>query len=88
MDEVFFTKDVIMSPDGKPVFVGKERQIPSNESHKSEGSKMQCPVCTQMVDYLVGDNTPDGGRQGCESCWRPGTGKIERNENKVEEVIG
>lgn len=85
MDEVFFTKDVIMSPDGKPVFFGKERQ---SSPYKAEGSKMQCPVCTQEVDYLVGDNTPDGGRQGCESCWRPGTGKIERNENKVEEVIG
>lgn len=86
MSEVFFTKDVIMGPDGKPVFWGKDR--PVTPFKKQEGSKMQCPICTQEVDYLVGENTPDGGRQGCESCWKPGTGKLERPNENTEEIIG
>ncbi len=37
----------------------------------SESSKTECPVCHGQFDYLVGDDTPNGGIRGCETCWKP-----------------
>jgi len=42
------------------------------KDYKKESEKMICPVCGSEVDYLVGENTQDGGRKGCEGCYRPG----------------
>lgn len=57
--------------DGKPVFVGKED--PSNPPTRPQnGSTMECPVCHGQFPYLVGEDTSDGGRIGCEGCWKPG----------------
>lgn len=88
----FFTKDIAMGPDGKPVFVGKEEPSPKVEATK--GAQMQCPVCRGWFDYLVGDDTNDGGKRGCEGCWKPsqrggqhGTGAQRGTEAEVEEVI-
>jgi len=39
--------------------------------YKKESSKIECPVCHQGVDFLLGDDTPDGGKRGCEACWKP-----------------
>ena len=75
---------VAYGPDGKAVFTGKED--PHNPpTVPSEGSKMECPVCHGMFDYLVGEDTPDGGRVGCEKCWKPGSGKVEHNDPVVED---
>lgn len=60
-------------PDGKPIFFGKDE--PAQQAAKVEGTKITCPVCNQEFDYLVGEDTPDGGRKGCETCWRPSPGK-------------
>ncbi len=38
---------------------------------KATGGKMTCPACGVAVDFLVGETTQDGGKQGCERCWRP-----------------
>ena len=103
--------DIVMGPDGKPVFLGREAPdnipvVPKNpfvrhcpkcgkESDNSQeicscgntfgDSKMQCPVCKRWFDYLVGENTPDGGRMGCEACWKPG--KVKRVEEKTDKVV-
>lgn len=71
---------LIVEQDGKKVFVGKED--PNNPPVRPmEGSKMECPVCHKMVDYLVGENI-HGGIQGCEMCWKPPQ-KQERREHEV-----
>jgi len=76
---------ITYGPDGKPVFIGKEdSHIP--QSQISEGSKSECPVCHGMFDYLVGEDTPDGGRIGCEKCWKPGTGRVVNNDPPVEDL--
>lgn len=36
-----------------------------------ESSDMECPVCHEVVPYLVGEDTKDGGKKGCEKCWKP-----------------
>lgn len=60
---------LIVEQDGKKIFVGKED--PNNPPVRPmEGSKMECPVCHKQFDYLVGEDR-NGGRMGCESCWRP-----------------
>jgi len=74
---------VIQGKDGKPIFIGKEdpNNRPSNGQRLPP--EMECPVCHSMVDYLVGENTPDGGRQGCEKCWKPGKGGA-RHERQIQ----
>lgn len=78
----------IILQDGKPVFMGKED--PNNPPVRpvGESSKMECPVCHGMFDYLVGENTTDGGVQGCESCYKPGkssqTGDVY---DKTKEIL-
>lgn len=37
-------------------------------------SGTECPVCHGVVDYLLGEDTRDGGVQGCEGCWKPPQG--------------
>lgn len=62
---------VIQGPDGKPVFTGKEDpHNPPVSPTVGEGSKIECPICHGQFDYLVGDDTPDGGKRGCETCWK------------------
>lgn len=58
---------VLVGPDQKPVFTGHATQPPPFK--KMEDSKMECPICHKQVDYLVGVDTQDGGRQGCEECY-------------------
>jgi len=59
-----------VGPDGKLVFTGKEDpKNPPIELNK--GSQMECPICHGMFDYLVGEDTPDGGKMGCEACYKP-----------------
>lgn len=65
----FISPFIIPGPDGKPVFIGKDQPNPVQPQKK--GAQIQCPVCNGMFDYLVGEDTPDEGRRGCESCWRP-----------------
>lgn len=61
---------VVNSPDGKPVFVGRED--PQNPpTAPVEGSKLECPVCHGEFDYLLGEKTDDGGVMGCEVDWKP-----------------
>lgn len=65
--------------DGVPVFIGKED--PTNPPVKPpNGSKMECPVCHGMFDYLVGEDI-GGGRMGCEDCWKP---PVQPQEAKPE----
>lgn len=72
---------VVQGKDGKPVFIGRED--PKNPPvRKPEGSKMTCKICGHDVDYLVGEDTNDGGRQGCEACWKPS----KRGGNYVKET--
>ncbi len=70
--------DIIKGQDGKYIFTGKEDPRAQTNT-KMEGSKMECPVCHGMFDYLVGEDTPDGGRQGCEGCWKPSNTRKEGN---------
>lgn len=83
--ESFTSPFIVPGPDGKPVFIGKEQPAPQVTAEK--GAQMQCPVCNQMFDYLVGDDTPDGGRRGCEGCYKPGKERRTNTVNQVEEVI-
>lgn len=84
---MFFTKDIIVGPDGKPRFIGKD--APDRPQPKREpGAQMQCAVCGGMFDYLVGDDTPDGGVRGCEKCWKPGKERKVIQNERAEEIIG
>lgn len=78
---------IIKGEDGKPVFIGKEDS--NNPPPKPrQGAKMECPQCHDQVDYLLGENTPDGGKQGCEKDYK--AGKIEKGGetyDKDREII-
>lgn len=63
--------NLIIIKDGVPQFIGKEDPTNPPVMPRS-GSKVECPLCHGQFDYLVGEDTPDGGKQGCESCWKPG----------------
>lgn len=71
MSQVFYKNMgnfIAQGPDGKPIFTGKSD--PDNPPVKPrEGSKMECQVCHNMFDYLLGENV-DGGVQGCEEHWK------------------
>ncbi len=75
----------IKDKDGKLIFMGKED--PHNPPVKQpKGSQMQCPVCKGMFDFLLGEDTPDGGVMGCEKDWKPAKvkkgGTNENNQNE------
>lgn len=79
---------ILPDKDGNPQFIGKED--PNNPPVKPrEGSKMECPVCHGMFDYLLGVDTPDGGRMGCEMDWKPSQKGVDTNNeyNKDQEII-
>lgn len=60
------------------------------ECHQEFGDgKMECPVCKKWFDYLIGENTFDGGIMGCEGCWKPPKSPIVRKEvpNVSEEIL-
>src|SRR5690242_15074361 len=92
--ERFYMNDLIVqAPDGAPRFVGKEDpnnppvQAPPACKHGTDQcSHMQCPVCGGYFDYLLGENTPDGGVQGCEKDYKLG-GKKGTHENETTEKI-
>lgn len=59
--------------DGKFVFTGRE-VLPEKLPYRKQSSKLECPLCHQMFDYLVGEtDTQTGERQGCELCYKPPT---------------
>lgn len=69
----------IIIKDGKPVFIGQED--PNNPPVTPvKGTQMQCPVCSGMFDYLLGEDTSDGGKLGCEVCWKPSETPSTSNE--------
>lgn len=35
-----------------------------------DDNKMECPSCHKFFDYLVGEDY-NGGKRGCELCWKP-----------------
>lgn len=68
---------VIPGEDGKMKFIGKEEPQPSM---KRETSKMECPVCHQMFDYLLGETV-----LGCETDYvkendKPSRGNYQGTE--------
>lgn len=73
-------------PDGKVRFIGKDDPhnpiVPLTPPECAHGtqvcSHMQCSFCHEYVDYLVGEDTPDGGRRGCEGCYRPSQIPIDK----------
>lgn len=54
----------VLDKDGKPMFTGKEDSSNPPPRPSSQSSKMECPQCHNMVDYLLGNT-----RQGCEGCY-------------------
>lgn len=46
-----------------------------------DDGKMECPTCHRFFDYLVGENV-GGGKQGCEACWKPPTGKVQHEPER------
>lgn len=45
-------------------------------------SGTECPVCHELVDYLLGEDTRDGGVQGCERCWKPTQGTLTAGQGE------
>ena len=66
-----------------------EQKITGNQSttYKKTSGKMTCPVCGVEVEMLVGEDTKDGGRKGCDKCWRPPQ-KMPVTPVKVDEHSG
>ena len=54
----------ILDKDGKPVFTGKEDPANPPVKPSGEGSKIECPVCHGMFDYILGFT-----KKGCEGCF-------------------
>ena len=52
---------------------------------RREEEKLICPICGNEVGYLVGDDTPEGGKRGCEACWKPSP-KGGGHESRTEEA--
>jgi hypothetical protein len=72
---------IVTDDKGQKVFIG--RDDPNNPPVRPlEGSKMQCPVCNNYFDYLVGDDI-NGGVRGCESCWKPPVEKERRTHEPI-----
>lgn len=75
---------ILPDKDGNPQFIGKED--PNNPPVKPrEGSKMECPQCKNMVDYLLGYT-----KKGCEVCYKKQEDKIDNSSldyNKEEEIL-
>ncbi len=44
-------------------------QTPSS-AYKKQSDALACPVCGVEVEYLLGEDTDDGGKKGCEKCWK------------------
>lgn len=76
---------VAKDAEGKLRFLGAEDKNNPPVAPR-EGSKMQCPVCKNMVDYLLGDV-----RQGCEACYDPAKDhpakRTDEAYNKNEEML-
>lgn len=70
--------------DGKLKFIGKDD--PSNPPTEAPAvTTLECPICHAQVPYLVGDDTPDGGKRGCESDWvRPTKPQTNNDEPSTE----
>lgn len=51
---------------GKPIFLGQEDPHNTPISQK-KGSQMECPVCHEQFDFLLGE----GSNQGCEADYKP-----------------
>jgi hypothetical protein len=69
---LFISAAVVPGRDGKPQFIGQDELAPRKLVKQVEGSKMECPQCHQMVDYLLGNtDTNTGEMQGCEGCYKP-----------------
>lgn len=39
--------------------------------HGKTSNKMICQGCHKEFDFLYGEDTQDGGKQGCEDCFKP-----------------
>lgn len=69
---------IIKGPDGKPIFTGKED--PNNTLAKpNKGSQIECPICHNMVDYLLGNI-----RKGCEMCYDKSKDEDEKAESTYD----
>lgn len=83
---------IIKNSEGIPVFIGQEdKDTPPVNTSVGESSKIECPVCHDMFDYLVGEDTQYGGIRGCEVDWKPSTkqeGRIyEKNNTSTNQEI-
>lgn len=78
---------IVPDENGKPRFVGQEDPHNPPVSSPSRGSRMVCPVCQGEFDYLLGENTSDGGVQGCEKDYRPSRKGVTYEPNKDEGFI-
>jgi hypothetical protein len=48
---------------------------------------MTCKICGKEVDYLVGEDTNDGGKQGCEACWKPPQKGLKYEKEQTKDVV-
>ena len=66
-----------------------EQRMTGNQSalYSKTSEKMLCPVCGVEVDMLIGEDTQDGGKRGCEKCWRPAP-HLPTTPVKVDEHSG
>lgn len=80
--------NLFIEKDGKKVFIGQNQPDPPKAA--GDSSKMECPICHGQFDYLLGDDTKDGGQRGCENCWKPSKSPIARRlggENNGQTVF-
>ena len=78
---------IIKGPDGTPTFIGREDPNNPPPQKIREGSKLECPICHNMFDYLVGEDTRDGGRLGCEADWKPAAQPERRIDDRQEDLL-
>jgi hypothetical protein len=75
----------VILQDGKPVFIGKEDPANPPVQPPDEKAFVECPICGTWVPYLVGEDTQDGGKKGCEADWVPRP-KKENEETPTNET--
>lgn len=81
MDEL-----IIKDENGLPKFIGQEDPHNPQVSPK-KGSKMICQVCKGEFDFLLGQDTPDGGRMGCQKDYLPSSNGVVYESNEDAGLI-
>lgn len=56
--------------------------------YKKDSELLTCPVCSIQTEFLYGEDTKDGGRKGCENCWKPSPKEGSKDDGTTDTSMG